>query len=55
MTIADDGCGFDINTVRLNGRLGLTNIQERAALMGARLDIESVLGAGTKIMIKVNR
>lgn len=55
MTIADDGCGFDINTVRLNGRLGLTNIQERAALMGARLDIESVPGAGTKIMIKVNR
>ena len=50
MTIRDDGNGFMINTVKPGN--GLLNMQQRAELMKARFDLESVPGEGTTIQLE---
>jgi signal transduction histidine kinase len=49
MTISDDGVGFDPNEP--GGGLGLRNIQERAALMGATTEVQSSADRGTRITV----
>jgi two-component system sensor histidine kinase UhpB len=49
LTIRDDGHGFDPVAV-VNGT-GLRGMRERAVLIGARLDVESRLGAGTTVRL----
>jgi len=49
MTIADNGCGFDTGTVRMNN--GLKNMRERARDHEWRLDIRSDPGTGTTIIL----
>jgi signal transduction histidine kinase len=49
MTIEDDGCGFDLSQPELAVGMGLTNMHERAEAVGARLEIHSVIGKGTRI------
>ncbi|MCC6146430.1 MAG: PAS domain-containing protein [Anaerolineaceae bacterium] len=46
--IRDNGCGFDIEAVPPD-RLGLKILQERAAAIGAVLEINSQLGEGTTL------
>lgn len=53
LEIADDGRGFDPSTSGA-GRFGLTGMREQAQLIGARLDIRSVLGHGTRVMLNVD-
>ena len=48
----DDGCGFDLTTKTTSGN-GLSNLQTRAQLLNATLDIESVVGAGTTVRVEV--
>lgn len=54
LVITDDGKGFDPRTMlSIEGReggVGLGSMQERALMSGGRLLIESVAGAGTKIL-----
>ncbi len=54
LTIVDNGHGFDPKTVK-RGR-GLNNIAERIRLLGARINIESSNGNGTRIhaMFRLN-
>ncbi|MEZ4736388.1 MAG: GAF domain-containing sensor histidine kinase [Caldilineaceae bacterium] len=52
LTIQDDGCGFDPDDVTPN-RYGLTGMNERVRLLGGQLQIESALGAGTKVTVAV--
>lgn len=53
--IRDDGCGFDLQTIHLNGDdpcgLGLLSMQERAAMCCGKMDIISTPGQGTLIRI----
>lgn len=49
--IVDDGAGFDTGA-STNG-FGLAGMQERIYLIGGRLDIESQIGAGTKIAARI--
>jgi signal transduction histidine kinase len=53
----DDGKGFDTSDVELNydkrGSLGLTNMRERATLVGGKVTIESKPGKGTRVMIRI--
>ena len=53
MSIRDDGVGFDLNMVRMNRArrpsLGLAGMQERAALMGGEVSIQSSPGQGTLV------
>ena len=50
LTVADDGCGFDVDDVR-SGRLGLGIMAERAESIGARLEVRSAPGQGTVVRV----
>ena len=57
VTVEDDGKGFD--TERLSykataeGRLGVVGMQERVAMVGGTLDIESTSGVGTAVFVHI--
>jgi signal transduction histidine kinase len=51
LVIRDDGRGFMIGGVG-EGRFGLISMRERAANIGARLDVRSTPGQGTEILVE---
>jgi signal transduction histidine kinase len=51
LLIRDDGSGFDL-AAKTRG-LGLLGMQERAALAGGELEIESIRGKGTAIRVRL--
>jgi signal transduction histidine kinase len=51
LTIVDDGCGFEPSVPRSNAGLGLISMQERAALIGGRLEVHSAPGQGTTVKL----
>ncbi len=57
VTIADDGKGFDVSSVTQNyedrGSYGMVNLRERVAVAGGEYKIDSTIGKGTQIRIKV--
>jgi two-component system CheB/CheR fusion protein len=55
LIIEDDGSGFDPSAELDDGRphLGLLGIRERAALVGGTVTVESRIGGGTTIFIRV--
>lgn len=52
LTIHDNGCGFEPDTVTPN-RYGLTGMNERVRLLGGQLQIQSAPGAGTKVVVTI--
>ena len=59
VTVADNGCGFDIHATvarALNAkRLGLAGVSERVRLLGGALDIEARIGEGVLIRATLPR
>jgi signal transduction histidine kinase len=53
LEICDNGLGFDVQAVPAE-RLGLSGMAERAALIGARLDVESAPEKGTRVELYLN-
>jgi PAS domain S-box-containing protein len=54
LIVEDDGVGFDPGGLNGDGRgFGLLGMQERAALVGATLEIESAPGEGTTILVRM--
>ena len=55
ISVVDDGVGFDTGVlVDERGHLGLRNIRERLKVMvNGTLEIESTVGVGTKVLIKI--
>jgi signal transduction histidine kinase len=53
LRVEDDGVGFDTTAARSAGHLGLANLYDRAATFGGSVSIESTLGAGTTLSIRV--
>ncbi len=54
LIVEDDGVGFDpIATGTADRGFGLLGMQERAALVGATLEIESALGKGTTVLLRL--
>jgi nitrate/nitrite-specific signal transduction histidine kinase len=51
LAVRDDGCGFDPADVP-SDRLGLGIIRERTQAIGARLEINSQIDAGTQIVVE---
>jgi two-component system sensor histidine kinase DegS len=55
--VEDDGSGFDVdevhNAIQQRKGLGLHTIQERAEMLGGRLQIESRVGRGSKIRVEI--
>ena len=52
VAIGDDGRGFDVNALQ-PGHYGLRGMREQAELIGARLDVTSGLGQGTRVTIEM--
>jgi signal transduction histidine kinase len=53
LIVEDDGIGFDAGETEEERRgFGLLGMQERAALVGATVQIESALGEGTTIFVR---
>lgn len=54
LIIEDDGVGFDIEeNINKNQGLGLIGMGERAALVNGEIEIESAIGNGTTIYVRV--
>ena len=53
LAIADDGVGFDPETTRANGSLGLVSMGERARFVHGLLSVESHAGKGTRVEVRV--
>lgn len=55
LVVEDDGHGFTLTEVAQRGRrgMGLMSMQERAAIIGAALEVESVPGQGAAVFLRV--
>jgi len=53
LEVNDDGKGFDPDTGRASGGLGLAGMAERARRVGGELTVQSCPGAGTKLTLRV--
>lgn len=55
LCVQDDGCGFDTAEIRARaitgGSIGVLGMQERAMLVGGRLDITSMPGQGSQLRL----
>jgi signal transduction histidine kinase len=51
LQVLDDGIGFEPEAVQ--GGLGIVGMRERAARLGAELQITSLPGAGTKVIVSM--
>ncbi|MGH8009577.1 MAG: ATP-binding response regulator, partial [Candidatus Binatia bacterium] len=54
VSVVDDGKGFDIVTVSDPQAVGLVGMQERARLVGGKLEVRSSPGAGTSVNLRVS-
>lgn len=52
LELEDDGCGFILDQVNTNG-IGLKNIEKRTHLIGGNFLLESSIGVGTQLIIKI--
>lgn len=53
LTVEDNGSGFDPASAVPDGHYGLAIMRERAARMGARLEIDSAPGRGTTVTLRM--
>jgi signal transduction histidine kinase len=57
LIVEDNGKGFDVETMlgvsQGQSRLGVLGMQERTALLGGTLEIESSPGAGTAVLVRL--
>ncbi len=53
LVIVDDGVGFDPAARRGPGHMGLGNMRTRAAELGGELLVESAVGRGTRVVVRV--
>jgi len=54
LEVADDGCGFEPDSVKPGG-MGLTTMRERAEKLGGRLEIRSGGGTGTTVWVTLDQ
>ena len=53
ITVADDGSGFDPDSVQTNGHYGLTMLRERTRELHGEMRIKSAPGAGTSLQFEI--
>jgi len=53
LSIADNGCGFDLSTVDTKIHHGILGMRERVYAMQGEFSIHSVIGEGTYITAKI--
>jgi signal transduction histidine kinase len=55
LTIKDNGTGFDPSAVDVSAHFGVQGMRERAAMIGAELNVSSWVSQGTQIEMLLNR
>ena len=55
LTVEDDGVGFDPMGTFGPDHLGLTNMRERAAMLGGTLTVEPLASGGTRLVARIPR
>ena len=55
LSIRDNGQGFDMNSDNHRAGFGLRSMQERAEVIGGRLNIESAPMEGTRVVLELDR
>ena len=53
LLILDEGCGFDPGSKSGAGTLGLIGMRERVLLVSGEIKVESKVGAGTRVFVRV--
>jgi signal transduction histidine kinase len=53
LTVEDNGVGFEPDETGTVNGFGLLGMHERAALVGATLQIESTRGGGTTVLLRL--
>jgi two-component system sensor histidine kinase NreB len=53
LTIMDDGAGFDPTIFARTETTGLRNMEERAKLVGGTFELETQLGRGTRVTVRI--
>lgn len=53
LSILDNGKGFELDKIQSSG--GLSHMKERAASINGKLEIETAVGAGTKVIVVVEK
>ncbi|MDY3867869.1 MAG: histidine kinase, partial [Pyramidobacter sp.] len=54
ISVADDGVGFDTDTISSSRRIGLSNVRGRlASICGGRMEISSAPGEGTTVTVLI--
>jgi signal transduction histidine kinase len=51
--VKDDGQGFDVTQVGRTKTFGLLGMRERAIALGGVLEVNSMLGNGTQIIVRI--
>jgi len=54
LTVEDDGTGLDIQSLHESQGMGWKNIQSRVDFLKGKLDVQSLPGSGTSVMIEIN-
>lgn len=54
VTVEDDGKGFDTTTLKQASGIGWSNIQNRVEFLKGKIDIKSLPGKGTSVLIEIN-
>jgi len=55
LEVTDDGIGFDPEQAANSGGLGIAGINERVQRLGAEIKIESIIGSGTNVWVRIPR
>jgi signal transduction histidine kinase len=53
LNVTDDGSGFAVDSTQTNSVLGLTSMRERVRLVHGEIRIESKLGPGTRVSVRI--
>ncbi len=53
LRVKDDGLGFDVQKVAQTKTFGLLGMRERAIALGGTLEVDSRLGSGTQIIVRI--
>ena len=51
--IEDDGCGFDLNSIKSNNGIGIDNMKQRIKIIEGSFDLTSKINVGTKLVIQI--
>jgi two-component system sensor histidine kinase DegS len=53
VSVEDNGKGFDLETLKERGNMGIKVIRERAEMLGGYLEVNSLLGQGTRVLFQI--